>query len=136
MDHIEFVALREVRRFVPREGVYALRKDRKHLWLQRLAIWVLKKLGAEWIEESIAYKRIAIDARTFMERLYKQREELFRHFGRDGTTLLIGATDYEEMMGTSGIRQMLSFNAECRRNSEIMGLEVKVIPWMRGVVVI
>lgn len=136
MGQIEFVTLHETQRHFVREDVYALRKDRKHLWLQKLAIYVLERLGCYWIDHTISVTRVRIDGKTFAERLHKQRRELFRHFNRDAKTLLIGAEDYQELMGSPEIHQMLSFQASVGYGREIMGLEVKVIPWMRGAVIV
>lgn len=138
MQEVQFVALRE--KHVPhvRHDAFTLRKDRGHVWLQKLAIYILKKLGCELVEDRIEVKRISVDGRTFGERIAKQRSELMRHFNERAHTLLIGAEDYEQLMCTPEIYQSLTFRADNAfrfGRGEVMGLQVKVVPWMRGMVV-
>lgn len=134
-QEVHFVALRE--KLVPfeRKEVFALRADKKHLWLQKLCIAILKKLGCYWVDQTSTYTRVPIDGRTFMERLYKQRSELFRYFNGEARTLLVGAEDYRELMCSDEIFHAFEFRAAVATMRTIMNMEVKVIPWMRGIVV-
>lgn len=136
MQDVKFVAIKERINPVVREDIFCLRKDRKYLWLQKLAIGILRRLGCQWTEQTVTYERVEINPDKFMDRLYTQRKEVFKFWNRECGTLLIGSEDYRELMGSPDIRQMLTFRAELRRFPEqIYGLEVKVVPWMRGVLV-
>lgn len=97
--------------------------------------WLVKKLGGVNPHETAKVVRIPIDGKTFMDKLYKQRRVLFKQFNRHPKELLVGAEEYEEMMDCPAIRQSFSFAAEYAFGQTIMGLNVRVIPWMRGILV-
>ena len=132
---IEFVAHRDLRVAFEKKDEFALRTDRRLVWLQRACLYVLRKLGAYSMGESVTVERHLIDADTFMERLYKQQEEIFRTFNHRPKTLLIGAEDYADLMREVASSNTFAFRAEYSMRREILGLEIRVIPWMRGVLV-
>jgi hypothetical protein len=110
-------------------------------WLQRAAWKLLHRLGAlhNAIGQRETVTRHVIDPDNFMQKLHEQQSALFGQLDREGKTLLIGAEDYAEMMHSPEMRKEYSFRAEFHRGDRsgvrIMGLEVKVIPWIRGMVV-
>lgn len=125
--------------------VYKLRPDRKYVWLQKLCIRILKKLGANWIEDRMTFERIQIDSSKFMKNLFDQVAEIQREFNQKPKTILIGSEDYHKLMGDKELYQMLRFEAEyhtSRRNERgeyvgtVNGLSVQVIPWMQGILVL
>ncbi|MGZ3235767.1 MAG: hypothetical protein ACXU8A_00155 [Burkholderiaceae bacterium] len=136
---VEFVSLREKNVSFVRNDVFALNKHKKHYWLQKICIRILERLDCQWQDTKVETTRIRIDPEEFMNKLYAQKAELFKQFNKDGTKLLIGAQDYEELMCSPQIHQILSFNARAYKDNDygrqIMGLEVTVIPWMRGILV-
>ena len=132
---IQFIESEEFRRTVTIKDAFEFRKDRPAHWLQRICLWVLRKLGAHHMRDTVTIRRHRLDAKTFMERLFKQRAELARLLNREPKRLLIGSDDYFEMMNETAIHQSFSFRAEYAKNREILGLEVQIIPWMRGVLV-
>jgi hypothetical protein len=135
-DTVEFVCMKT--RMVPydRKDAFSFRKDRPAQWLQKLCLYTLRKLGAFDIGEKEVVKHYTLKPRLFMERLYKQREYLFSQFDREPSCLLIGAGDFEEMMGMRDIHQYLSFTGEYNRGHEIIGLKVHIVPWMKGFIVL
>jgi len=134
-QQVDFVTLCERR--VPYEKPYAFqfRKDRPAHWLQRACFFVLRKLGAFYMDETVTIERHTLDARTFMERLFKQQEGIARFFNRDSTTLLIGAEGYAELMHEASASRDFAFRAEFGCGT-ILGLKVHVVPWMRGCLVL
>ena len=132
---VEFVSMREVRTTYEKKDVYQLRKDRPARWLQKVCLWVLRKLGAYHIVDDVKIERYVIDADNFMSRLYKQQGVLLR-LDMDPTHLLIGAEDYAELMREVAATEMLTFRAEYYHGHSIMGMTVHVIPWMRGCLVL
>ena len=71
-----------------------------------------------------------------MERLWKQKRSLVESFRREPTTLWIGAEDYADLMDSPMIRESFSLCASFNYGRrEVYGLTVKVIPWMRGMIV-
>ena len=132
---IEFVALTELRTPFNNTEAFQFRKDRPAQWLQKACFFVLRKLRAFYIGEAVTIERHTLDARTFMERLFKQQEGIERFFNRRPTTLLIGAEDYADLMHEAAATQMFSFRAEYGYGREVLGMTVQVIPWMRGCLV-
>lgn len=108
------------------------------VWLQRACAWLLTKLGAIYLDDRQVVERRRISPDSLMESIYRQRNDLFEFFGRGGETLLIGGEDYGRLMHESAMNQYVEFRAEYRKGGppKIMGLTVKVVPWMGGMVVI
>lgn len=132
---IEFVKLTERRAKFDFVEAFQLRKDRPHVWLQKACFFILGKLRAHYVGESVAIERHVVNGATFMERLLKQRAELEGLFNRRPARLLIGAEDYAQMMREVVSSMPFSFSAEYGHRREILGLTVEVIPWMRGILV-
>jgi hypothetical protein len=136
---IEFVALTKLRTPFDNTEAFQFRKDRPAQWLQKVCFFVLRKLQAFYISDAVTIERHTLDAKTFMERLFKQKDGIERFFNRRPTKLLIGAEDYAELMQEVAATQMFSFHAEyvygSGYGSEILGMTVQVIPWMRGCLV-
>lgn len=132
---IEFVNFKEHRYPCENTDVFQFRKDRSAIWLQKACFFVLRELGAFHLYETVTIERHQLDARTFVERLFKQQEGIERFFNMRPTRLLIGSEDYAELMGELAATQMFSFRAEYVYAREILGMTVQVIPWMRGCLV-
>lgn len=135
---IEFVARSTVTTMQPIPDGYKFNPSGRAKWLQRLAWRFLQWRGSliQAYEPKDEVIRHVIEADTFIERILKQRNELMRGFNRDGQTLLIGSEDYAQMMRAPEMRDhMFSFGARVGMDRQIVGLNVQVIPWMRGMVV-
>ncbi len=121
-------------------NAFAIREDRPHLWLQKACCWVMGKLGAYRVDSQTKIEYRTIDADSFMVRIAEQRESVFELLNRRPKKLLIGAQDYAELMRETNVYYPFTFNASYaigeRGAARIMDLEVQVIPWMRGVLVI
>lgn len=144
MQRIEFIEYKERHVKFRREDVFAINPKKKALWLQKVCVWVLKKLECQWWDEKTEFTRHAIDANSFAENLYKQKAALFSYFNEDSQTLLIGSEDYSQLMACPEIHQSFQFRTEFKRGFKdgsggfqvvVYGLNVKVVPWMRGMVV-
>lgn len=135
---VEFVVRSTVNTMQPMPDGYKFKPAGRAQWLQRLAWRFLQWRGAlvQAYEPKCEVVRHTIEADTFIERILKQRHELKRGFNRDGQTLLIGSEDYAEMMrAPEMLNHALTFDARVGMDRQIVGLTVKVIPWMRGMVV-
>lgn len=121
-------------------NAFAIREDRPHLWLQKACCWVMGKLGAYRVDSQTKIEYRTIDADSFMVRIAKQHSAVFELLNREPKELLIGAEDYAELMRETPAHYLFDFNAQYVRGergvAQIMGLKVRVIPWMRGVLVI
>ena len=143
MQNVEHVALIDKLTSYEHTESFEFRKDRPAHWLQKLCLFTLRKLKAFHFGKALSVERHTIDAKSFMERLWKQRTELHSYFNMRPTVLLIGAEDYAEMMQDKLVNQSMSFQAEylfSSRNREghtksmVLNMTVHVIPWMRGCV--
>ena len=133
---VAFLQSRTISVLVPLDGVYEVRKDRPHVWLQRACAWVLEKLGAKYEQSREMVERRRIRPSSVIEQIYLQRREVLETLGCGGETLIIGGNDYGQLMREPSINQYLEFRAEYNMGRQIMGLKVIVVPWMSGMVVI
>ena len=121
-------------------SAFSIREDRPHLWLQKACCWVLKKLGAYRVDRQTKIEYRTIDADNFMTLIAKQHSAVFALLNRRPSTLLIGAQDYAGLMHETVSAHLFSFDAAYMRgehgNITVLGLRVRVIPWMRGVLVV
>jgi hypothetical protein len=129
--------------YLPKKDTFKAGKSKKHEWLQRLCFMVLAKLGAYDTYAELRVETITIDKRSFVDRLLAQQHALIRDFGinnRNRFTLLIGARDYQELMGSPEISQMITFDTDFMVDKNgreaVMGMDVTIVPWMTGVVVL
>lgn len=143
MSRIEFVHQRVDTEWVSIPEGYKFRPAGRLQWLQRAAWRLLGKFGAlqQAVEPKFTVTRFSVDTDDFMERLFKQQESLLEGFNRDAGVVLIGGEDFSEMMALPEIRQAISFDSHLYRGDghgarTIIGLTIKVVPWMRGVLVL
>ena len=113
------------------------------LMFQRLAIWFLRKTGVAgpaWDEVS-TFTRERIRTGDFYTKVMKQCREAFKNLGRDPKTLYIGAEDFEQLMNTTRCNYYMRFDVPasyCGGDGRLKfhALDVHVIPWMSGVLVV
>lgn len=139
-DTIQFIETRlSYEKFI-KPNEYSFNPRGRFQWVQRLAWKFLnsRKALTEVIGHTTNVTRHTIDSGKFMAQIFKQKRHLFEHFGIEGSILLIGSEDYMELMSDRGIiTQPFSFTGEYYQNIRLPGLSltVKVVPWMRGMVV-
>jgi hypothetical protein len=133
---IDFVTLDLHEGIKPVPDAYMFRADRPARWLQRACLWVLGKLDATAQISTTEVRRVRLDGKGFMAQLYAQKRELFDQFGYDASTLLIGSEEYEQLMGSPEVYQLMRFTAPYERRGKIVDLDVRVVPWMSGMVVL
>lgn len=104
-------------------------------WWDRPRWALVRWLGGECPYDTVKVARFVIDGETFADRLFKQKRALFDRFGREPQTLLIGGEDYRDLMNSPDVRHAFSFSSQFNYDRQVYGLTVRVIPWMRGVVV-
>jgi len=124
VSHLEFVEWKELPAlYIPK-------------WWDRPRWWLVKLLGGTNPHDTVKVIRVPVNGNDFMTRLWKQKRALVEQFRREPTTMLIGMEDYQELMSSQAVRDAFQFKASFNYGEhEIYGLTVKVIPWMRGMVV-
>lgn len=138
-ERLEFVEFKRNTNYVIRPDAYTFKPNGRLQWFQKLLWKYLLNAGTIKLSysEVITTTRHTLDSKKFMDALYLQKSYLFAEFGRRGDTLLIGAEDYAKVLGGSNILECeFSFDSKYRRGDRIVDLDVKVIPWMRGFVVV
>ena len=120
-------------------SAFSVREDRPHLWLQKACCWVLEKLGAYRVYTQTKIEYRTIDADSFITLIAKQHSAVFELLNRRPSELLIGAQDYAELMNEADTNFPFWFRASYMVSEggvrQIMGMKVRVVPWMRGVLV-
>lgn len=86
------------------------------------------------------FKEISIDQHDMWYNIAMQKEQIIRDIGRDATTLIIGSRDFNELANTSyNGREILRYTNTFYKPGmpdKIYGLEVKIVPWIEGYVVL
>lgn len=106
-------------------------------WLQRIAIYILKKIGCESTEK--IYKSHVVEPKKILDYILDQKKELLKLYHHKGSRLLIGTKQYEEIMKINDDTHGQLFSFDCQYYSggpKIFNLKVTVVPWMDGVLVI
>lgn len=125
--HTEFIVLKDRWEFNPKGRFQALQR-----WAWRFLQW--RRSLRQAVDERATFTRHVIDSTDVLRRLLKQRKGLF-DYGHEPRELLIGAEDFAELMGSVPFESAAMFRAEYGREQQIMGLTIRVVPWMRGMVV-
>lgn len=139
MDHATFIVdqigLRRTLSYRVRNDVFCFKEHAGWGWLQRLCFFVLRKIGAFYVEETMAVRTITLDYADVCERLYQRHLSLLRDYNVHAATLLIGADDFAEMMQTPAVERLITFSlkgVDLRWN----GLKIVIVPWMKGCVML
>ena len=132
---IRFLERKTSRSFKVLPDIYKLNEARGWVPIQRLCFWLLKKIGANSIHETETVYRAPLDGLGLVEKIFKQRSALADEFNMRPDLLLIGAKDYQELMGGDPFREAVQFGGSYGFNGQIMGLRIVVIPWMEGAIV-
>lgn len=132
---IEFVELEHLTTWELQGDAFGLTPERGWVWLQKLCIWVLRKLGCFYNKPEVEIKRHIIAPDDFMERFFKQSNAL-EDLRMRPAAILVGAEDYRDLMQSSLANEAFSFPARYGHGGQICGLEVIVLPTIRGMVVL
>lgn len=126
---------------------YCLRMDRKHVWLQKIAIWVLRKLDCNsWIMEDQLVRTEMINLRDLAKQIVEQQADLLSWYHYCGETLLVGPKEFSELEKlpfTHPLSLDLQYMWSERDRgvaggyrTKAYGLKIVVIPHMRGALVL
>lgn len=132
------ITLRQQRvsQMVDLTDTYAVRLDKPYAWLQRICCWVLGKLGAHAQHKQETIKTSTFDPNAVMDRVIQQYGDVFEVYDIRPTKLFIGADDFRSLMHEVHVGYPFTFAAEYTCSKTIFNMEVHVIPWMSGVVVL
>lgn len=121
------------------------------LWLQRLCFWVLRKIDARSKEWTESVRSVTVHYQGFMQALAAQRGEILSQYAIEGKYLLMGPMEFAEFSTTSVFLQAaVGFtipDAVYRKETDgrcfpyktktiVIDLNVIVLPWMKGMLVV
>lgn len=122
------------------KDTFEFRKDLKFHWVQKLAFKVLRKIGCYSTLHEPIISRHVIRPDDIMQNLFEQNAELMDLYDSSGGYLLIGPEEYQRLTSNPDIQRVLTFNTEYHKGGfehhRIHGMQIKVIPWMKGMLVI
>ena len=134
---VEFIEWHETSRMRLVPDAYAFSEKRGWHWLQRVCLWILRKLRCQHYEEVVDVQRHVLHCESFMESIFRQNRSVQAVFNRKPTRLVIGSEDYEELMGSPEVRQYVALSGlDYHHGTTIQGLRLEIVPWMRGMVVL
>lgn len=135
---VQFIKTSETLSWTILEDAWSLRTDFRWKWMQRLARWVIRKIGVNAREPVMEIERALIDPPAIMEKLFAQRRALL-DMHHEPRRLLIGSEDFAELMLQPEMRHHFTIDCEYykggRDGRRVIGLQIEVIPWMRGLLV-
>lgn len=138
---IEFVECKSTTSYVLRPDAYRFNPDRPAQWLQRFCFWTLRKLYCHDYQEEVAYTRHIIHPERVFDRILRTHKELLERNYQEPYILYIGAGTFKELMDDDQdemreiFRFAVSYNySDNRGHHQIMGMEIRIIPWMEGLV--
>jgi hypothetical protein len=138
-QRVRFIQTKQTRLAIIEPDRFEFRADRKLWWLQKAAIWVLRKLRCNSYREAVSFEYIDIDKGELIENVMTQIRAFWQDRRKAPTSVLVGARQLREWMHTPMARDMMNVN--CQYYSveggvkQICGLNVTIVPWMDGVLV-
>ncbi len=122
--------------YLPRDDAFSFNPKRPAKWLQRVCLAILRRLGCYDMEAIQRYERHVIDGDTFMDRALKQHEWMARVLEREPKTILLGPDEYNELMARADETNFaFEFDTRYGKDGHFYGMQVRVIPWMSGFLV-
>ena len=135
---IQFIKTTESLSWTILEDAWSLRKDFRWKWMERFARWLIRKIGVNAREPVVEVERIVVDPDDIMKKLFAQRHA-WLDMNEEPKRLLIGSEDFAQLMQHKEMHHHFTVDCEYykggRDGRRVMGLQVEVIPWMRGVLV-
>lgn len=110
--------------------VFRFRHDRPLRWLQRLALWTLRKIGAHHTILHHEYTELRVDLDAFSELRRQLREHSLDGRGHP-LCVVMGHKEFREIVSSAPARPACMILPDA-----ILGVPLKVVPWMSGIVVV
>jgi hypothetical protein len=124
-----------------KENLWELNKDRfefnpkgKFPWLQKRLFKLLRWMKADSFDKVIKYNTRTIDTSKIVEAIRFNKYDIERLYYKKARYVIMGYDAFTALDGE--MREFLRFEAPIRmgmgNRSEIMGLEIIVVPWIEG----
>lgn len=122
---------------------FIFRKDKKYHWLQKLCFYILRKIGAYNISTTYTYDRLCINTGKVARKFFDQFYNIQKNFNITPKDIYIGSEDFSLMLAQNSIPDtpfcfQINFHKDSRYEDKITihGVNVHVIPWMKGMVLV
>lgn len=96
--------------------------------------------------KTIKTECVTFSASGFIEKLYKAKRNIFQNWNVSSRTLLIGPDEFKELAGVAAASCVMQFTASAKfftgfeggypYDTQVLGLNVRVIPWMSGMLLL
>jgi hypothetical protein len=113
-----------------RENTFTLRKDRPCLWLQKIALFILKKLGAHDMGDFESMTHHVIDQKDLLSKLSLMWTAIWEFEDRPPVAVYMGQDEFYSLCGShpsSGL--VFTINGP----QSFRDMKIIVVPWMRGI---
>ena len=143
-ESIDFVQVRPgATSMICRNDRFALRPEVGWVWLQRLCLFFLRKIGAYAFDVEQTYDRMVVKPDRLLSGILTQKHELMLTYHREGERLLMGPEEFcrlQEDACPQKVWTPLDFTIPYRwydrGEKRVFGLNITVVPWMNGVLVL
>jgi hypothetical protein len=126
---------------------YQYRPNGRFPKLQKVLFWVLEKLKAHRRYETVSYQRVYVDLDRMTDMIWRQVEECNRHTDWTAKYIIMGAKQFASLVNENDYPVHVKFNIpnhynaplyinNIRRGDYFYGMEVIVLPYMDGILVL
>lgn len=134
MNRIKTIEIRPAHVVTPQAGTYVAKKPGRKT--RRVLAAMLKRGSIAQAQiERTEYRRIAVDHKRVLDLITAQVDNIHTLLGRGGETVLIGYDQWASLFGEMQPR-LMSLDVNYAHSNRVLGMTVKVIPWMSGVLVL
>lgn len=113
---------------------FELKPKGKAVWLQKLCFKILDKLKCHALVPNDYVERIVIDPPKVIDRIVKQHIEVLNQGHPNKMEIFIGPGQLDGFRLDN--QDFMTFTAPVGYNNQIMGMDVTVVPWLEGVLVV
>ena len=114
------------------EDAYSFRKDlpKWNQWMQRPALWLLRKLGA-YRRETVAARVHTVPRGTLLQQM-QQTVQLMRPDIARTHNIVIGAKTYQELAHSEDVRSSFAFTEQLGFKRRLYDVRLIVVPNVEG----
>lgn len=136
MNKIEFVQTRSHITSVLVENRYEYNPRKKFKLLQKLCFWIVHQIGCFSYDKTVSFTRHIVEPDRVVKYIHEQKVHLLDLYHYEGERILMGAKEYEKIVGDKEVMRIVTFNGQYGFGQSILGLKITIIPWMSGILVL
>ena len=134
MNRIKTIEVRPTQVLKPQADTYVAKKPGRKT--RRVLAAMLKRGSiAQAQVERTEYRRTEVDQKRVLDLIMAQVHNAHALLGRGGETVLMGHDQWASLVGEAAT-SLVSLHIEYGHSNRVLGMTVKVIPWMSGVLVL